>query len=70
MIFNLKKKFDLLLLLIAFSAVALLGYLYGSGEGRRLVGNQCVFAQEFVVGGRLFRCEEIHPPVKEEGREL
>ena len=65
MIFDLKKKFDVFLLLVAFSGAAFLGYLYGSGEGRRLVGNQCVFAQEFVVGGRLFRCEEVHAPVEE-----
>jgi hypothetical protein len=64
-IFNPKKKFDVFLLLMAFFGAAFLGYLYGSGEGRRLVGNQCVFAQEFVVGGWLFRCEEIHPLVEE-----
>jgi hypothetical protein len=68
--FDLKKKFDLFLLLIVYSAIALIGYIYGSGEGRRSVGNQCVFAQEFVVGGRLFRCEEVHPPSEQKGRKL
>jgi len=64
LIFDLKKKFDAFLLLIVLIVIAFLGYLYGSGEGRRLVANQCVFAQEFVVAGRLFHCEEVHAPAE------
>jgi hypothetical protein len=65
-----KSKFDIFLLLLAFAGIAFLGYLYGSGEGRRLVGNQCVFTQEFVVGGRLFHCEEVYPSADAEGVKL
>ena len=60
-----KKKSDLVFLLLALAIVGFMGYLYGSGEGRRVLANQCVFAQEFAVGGRLFYCEEVSPPAEE-----
>ena len=45
-------------MLLALAVATFLGYLFGTGEGRRGVANQCVFAQEFIVGGRYFTCEE------------
>lgn len=53
-----RKKSDVVFMLLALAVATLLGYLFGTGEGRRGVANQCVFAQEFIVGGRYFICEE------------
>ena len=53
------KRSDFIFLALAMAVGITLGYLYGSGEGRRQVANSCILGGGFIIGGRQFECVEI-----------
>ena len=62
------KRSDIVFIGLAMATGAILGYVYGSEEGRRFIANSCIVAKGFIVQEREFVCQEVVPETLPESR--